>query len=304
MALDELRFRFLLGLILQRVRLFADLCVEFLFLKGDFAIRDHCLFFLACDVRVGLGDLNRLALGFLLDGVGGVRFRLLRVGANQHFRLLHGKLRVLHGNFLFCVRANGVCKLLRFRGGNRDIPLRVCFGDLRVFADLLDVVDTHVFNRARGILEILNVEVNDLDAELFHVGYDVFGDLSGNALTILYHFLESDGTHDLAHVAFEHLGHQCDHRFLTQPQQRFRRAVEQLGLTGNLDICNTVHADVDKLVGRHRFGGLHIDLHHVEREFIHALQKRETPAGFTDQDSALAETGDDKRGVRRGFEIP
>ena len=87
---------------------------------------------------------------------------------------------------------------MRSRDG--DISLSVGFCDLRVFADLFDVVDTHVLDCTRIILEVLNVEVYNFDSEFLHVGNDVFGYLFGNALSVLNHFFKPDRPHDFTHV--------------------------------------------------------------------------------------------------------
>ena len=225
---------------------------------------------------------------FLLNGISRVRFRLLGVRTDLHFRALDGEFGVLLGDLLFGLYLDGVCLLLRVRSRDGDIPLCVCLRDLRVFADLLHIVDSHVFDGAGVVFEILDVEVHHLDFQLFHVRYDVFGDFFGDALAVLHHFFQSDGAHDLAHVALEHLGDQADELVLPLAEERFRRAVDEFGIGGNFDVRHAVHVDVDEFVGGDGFRSLDIHLHDAEGKFIHPLEEQKVPARFTDQICAFS----------------
>ena len=188
-------------------------------------------------------------------------------------------------------------------GSDRDVALRVGFGNLRVFADLFYVVDTHVFDGTGVVAEVLNIEIDHLDPEFFHVGNDVFGDFFGDALTVLHHFFQADRTDDLAHIPFEDLRDQTDQFVLRFAEQRFRRAVKQRGIGRNFDVRNAVHVDVDEFDGGDGFAGFDVYLHHFQRKFIHALEKQNAPAGFSDQNTAFAPAGNDVRGVGRRFHI-
>ena len=158
-------------------------------------------------------------------------------------------------------------------GCDCDVALCVRFCNLCVFADLLDVVDTHVFNRAGIVFEVLNVEIHHFDAEFFHIGNDVFSNFLCNSLTVLNHFFESDRTDDFTHIAFEHLCDETHEFFLVHAQKCFCRAVEKHGVGRYLDICNAVNVDVDKFVRRDCFACLYVNLHDLQREFVHALEK-------------------------------
>ena len=164
---------------------------------------------------------------------------------------------------------------LRLRRGNRNVALGVCFGNLRVLADLLHVVDTHVFNRARAVFEILNIEVHHFDAQLFHIGHNVFRDFLRHALTILNHFFQSHRTDDFAHVAFQNLRYQRDEFLLIHVQKRFRRAPQKFGVGRNFDVRHAVYGNVDKFVRRHRLAGFYVYLHHAQRKFIQPFDKGE-----------------------------
>ena len=188
-------------------------------------------------------------------------------------------------------------------GGYRDVALCVCLCDLGVLSDLLDVVDTHVLDGSGIVLEVLDVEVDDLDAELLHVGDDVFGYLLCDALSVLNHFLEADRADDLAHITLKHLCDKADKLCLTHSEKRLGCALEQCGVGRHLYVGDAVNAHVDELVCRDSLGGLDIDLHYSQRELVDALEEGHSPAGFTDEYSLLSETGDDVRRVRRCLQI-
>ena len=78
--------------------------------------------------------------------------------------------------------------LLRICGGDRNIALRIRFGNLRVFTNLLYVIYTHVLDRSGIVFKVLNIEVYHFYTQLFHIGDDVFGYLFSNALSVLHHF--------------------------------------------------------------------------------------------------------------------
>ena len=240
----------------------------------------------------------------LLDRVRGVGFRLLRVGEDLHIRLLHRESRVLFGDLLLGFDADGVGFLLRVGGRDRNIALRVRSGDLCVLADLFDVLDAHILDGAGGVLEVLDVEVDDLDAELLHIGHDVLGDLLRDALTVLHHFFQADRTDDLAHITFEDLRDHGDHLTLLHAEQRLRRPFEIIALGRDLDVGDAVDRDVDELGRRDRFAGLDVHLHHAQRQTVDPLEERNAPPRFTDKDPLSPETRDDVGDVRRRLQVP
>ncbi len=174
---------------------------------------------------------------------------------------------------------------------------------MRIFADLLHVVDTHVFNGTGAVPEALDVEVHDFNAQLFHVRHHVFRDLLGHALAILHHFLQAHAAHDFTHVALQHLRYHGDQLGLLHAQQRFSRAGKQRRIGGDFHVGHAVHHHVDELVGGHGLAGLYVHGHYLQRQLIHALQEGDSPAGFTDQNALFAKAGDNKGCVRRGLEI-
>ena len=130
---------------------------------------------------------------------------------------------------------------------------------------MLHVVDTHVFNGARVVLEILDIEVYHFDAQLTHVGDHVFGDLLCYALPVLDHLLQPHRTDDLPHIALQHLGDHADQLRLAHPQQGFRGPLQQLCVRGDFDIGHAVYHYVDELVGGDSLTGFHVHLHHTQR---------------------------------------
>ena len=174
---------------------------------------------------------------------------------------------------------------------------------MRIFADLLHVVNAHVFNGTGAVPEALDVEVHDFNAQLFHVRHHVFRDLLGHALAVLHHFLQAYGAHDFTHVSFQNLGHQGDEFALLHVEQSFRRAKEQGFVRRDLDVGHAVHADVDKFIGRHGLGGLDVHLHHPQGDPVHPLEEGDPPTGLANENTAFAETGNDVGGIRGRFEI-
>ena len=255
---------FFFRLVKHCVRLLSDFCVELFFLDGNLALCNLRLFLFLCDVCVCGGDFYGFALRFLLYGVRRVRFRALVVRFYLHFRLLNVEFGVLLGDLLVRVHLHGVGLLLRLRSGDGDVALGVGLGDLRILADLLHVVDTHVLDRAGAVAEILDVEVDHLDAQLLHIGHDVLGDLLGHALTILHHFLQADRADDLAHIALEHLRNHGDQLVLLHAQERLGGAGEQHRIAGHLDVGHAVHHDVDEFVGGHGLAGLDVHRHDLQ----------------------------------------
>ena len=299
----EFRFRFFRDAIIFRVRLFSDFRVELLFLYGDFRLRDFRFLFSARDVRVRFRDFDRLALVFLLNGISGVRFRFFGIGADLHFRLLNDEFGVLFGDLFIRFHFHGVCLFLRLRGSDRYVALGVCFGDLGVFADLFHVIDTHVFDRSRSVLEVLNVEIHHFDAQFFHIGHDVFRNFFRYALAILHHFFQSHRAYDFAHIAFQHLRNEGDEFLLIHVQQRFRRFSQQFGIGRNLDVRHAVYGDVDKFVRGNGFARFYVHLHHAQRKFVEPFDKGDTDTRFTDENTAFPEPRDDIRRIGRGFDI-
>ena len=134
------------------------------------------------------GSPRWFSAGSPVGWVSGVGLGLLGVGHDLHLGLLDRQLGVLLGNFFLGLHFDGVGLFLGLGGGNGNVPLGVGLGDLGVFADLLHIVDTHVFNGTGAVPEILDVEVDHFDAQFFHVGYYVFRDFLGHALAVLDHF--------------------------------------------------------------------------------------------------------------------
>ena len=238
-----------------------------------------------------------------MNGVCGVCFCTLGLGLDLHISLLNSKLCILLGNLLFRLNANGVCLLLCVCGCNRDVSLRVCLCDLCVLANLLNVVDTHVFNGSGAVFEVLNIEVYNLNTELFHIGNNVFGDLLCNALTVLNHFLQTYRTNDLTHVTLKHLCNKLNEVCLAQIQKRFGCASQKLGVRGNLDVCNAVNGYVDELVCGNSFTCFNVYLHNAQGETVNTGEERHAPTGFTDQDLLFAKTCNDVSSIRGSFEI-
>ena len=90
---------------------------------------------------------------------------------------------------------------------------------------------------------------------------------------------------------------------MTQVEQRFRCASEELGVRRDLDVGNAVNGYVDELVGGNSLTRLYVNLHNAQGETVNTGKERHTPAGFTNQNFLFAKTCDDVSGVRRCFEI-
>ena len=303
LALDEVCLCASFGLILQRVCLLLDLRVQLALLDGDLLLLQLRLLFAAGDVGVGLCHLDGLTLLLLLYGIRGVCLCALRIGAHLHLCLLNGEGGVLLCDLLLRLDLHGVRLLLCLGGRDGNIPLGVRLCYLGVLPDLLHVVDTHILDGTCAVLEVLDIEVDYLDAQLFHIGHHVLGDLLRYALTVLHHFLQTHRAHDLAHITLQHLGHQSDHLLTALSQQRLCRSLEQLGVGGNLDVCHTVHRYVDELVGGDCLRGLDVHLHYAERELIHTLEEGYSEACSTYENTALSKTRNDVRGIRRRLQV-
>ena len=300
---NQIRCCFLFRLVALRIRLLANLRVQLALHQRNFLFGELSFLFAARNVRIRASNLNGLSLIFLLNGICRVRLRAFCIGANAHFALLNRQFHILFGNVLFGFNAHGVGLLLRLRGRDCDVALRVCFGNLRILADLLDIVDTHVLDRAGAVLEVLNIEVHDLNAQLLHIGHDIFSDLLCNALPVLNHFLEAHGADDLAHIALEHLRDHRDQLLPRHSKQRLRRARQQLGIGRNLDVRHAVDDDVDEFVRRNRLTGLYVHLHDLQGELIHAFEERDSPSRPTDQNPLLPRARNDVSRIRRRFQI-
>lgn len=194
---DKICLRLLFSLIFQGIGFFTDLGIKLLLLKEDLLFGKLSLFLASCDIGIGRCDLDGLSLLLLLDIVSGVCLGAFGIGTAFHIRLLDGKCGILLGDRFFGIDLDGVRLLLCLCLGDSYIALCVCLCDSSGLADLLDIIDTHILDRARVILKVLNIEVYDLNTEFFHIGDDVFGDLFGNTLTVLHHLLKSDRTDDL-----------------------------------------------------------------------------------------------------------
>ena len=256
------------------------------------------------DLCLCVRDLDQLTLCLLLNGISGVRLGTLAVGADLHLRLLDGESRILLGDFLLRLDLDGVRLLLCLARRDGDVALGIRFRNLRVLADLLHVVDTHVLNGTGAVLEVLDIEVYDFNTEFFHIRHDVFRNFLGNALTILHHFLEPDGADDLTHVALQHLRDQRDELALPHVEERLGGALEQFRVGGNLDVRDTVNRDVDELVRRDGFTRLDIHLHDAQRQLVEPLEEGDAETGAPDEDPTAGQPRDDIRRVRRRLDIP
>ena len=274
-----------------------------LFFQNDSLIRKFGFLFLFGDVGFGFGDFDRLSLVFLLNGISRVSRRLFGVRLNFEFGLLHGKGGVLFGDLLFRLHLYGVRFFLRVGRRYGDISLRVRFCDLGVFADLLHVVDTHVFDRSGVVLEVLNVEVHDFYAEFLHIRNYVFGNLFSDALSVLNHLFKPYRTHDFTHVTLENLSYEAYEFGLIHSEKGFRRFFEKFGVGRNFNVRNAVHVHVYKFVRGDGFARFNVHLHNSERNFIHSFKERHSPAGFTYKNSLFKRTRNYVSGVRRGFKI-
>ena len=172
-----------------------------------------------------------------------------------------------------------------------------------MLADLLHVVDTHILNGPGLILEVLDIEVYHLKAQLLHVGDHVLRDLFCHALAVLDHFLQAHGAHDLPHVALQHLGHQAHQLLLALAQQALGGQLQELRVAADLHVGHAVHADVDELVGGDGVRGAHVHLHHPQGQLIHPLEEGDPPAGPSDEDALFAKAGDDVGRIRRRFQV-
>ena len=97
---------------------------------------------------------------------------------------------------------DGIGFLLRIGSGDRDIALGVRLGNLGIFADLLHIVNSHIFNGSGRIFKVLDIEIHHFDAQFLHIRHHILGNFFCDALPILYHLFESDRTDDFTHVAF------------------------------------------------------------------------------------------------------
>ena len=179
----------------------------------------------------------------------------------------------------------------------------ICLGNLGIFADLFHIVNTHILNGTGSVFEVLNIEVHHFNSQLLHIGHHILGDLFGNALPVLNHFLQANRTDDFPHIAFQHLGDQAYQILFGHSEQRFRRTVQQLRIGRNLDVGNPVYGHIDEFVCRHCLGGLHIHLHHLQGQFIHPLKEGNPKAGFSDEYPALAHARNNVGSIRRRLRI-
>ncbi len=129
-------------------------------------------------------------------------------------------------------------------------------------------------------------------------------DLLGHDLALLHHFLQTDGAHDLTHITLQHLGDQEDELALVHAQQGLGGLLQKLGIRGDLDVGDTVHGDVDELVGGDSLAGLDVDLHHIQGELIQTVKEGDPQTGAADEDLLLlALTRDDVGAVRGGLDV-
>ena len=245
--------------------MFSYLGVKLSFLDRNFALGYFRLFFLLCDIGVCSGDFYRFTLRFLLNGIRRVRFRAFIVCLYLHFRPLNVEFGILLGNLFLSFYLYRVRLFFGMSGCDCDISLSVCLCDLRVFAYLLHVVDTHVFDGPGVVLKVLNIEVYHLDTQFFHIRNNVFGYLLCNALTILDHFFQTNRTDYFTHVTFKHLRDEAYQFVLALSEQRFRRTIEKKGIGRYFDVGNTVNVYVYKFVGGNRFAGFYVHLHYFKR---------------------------------------
>ena len=258
---NQIGFCLFFCLILHSVSLLADFCIQLFLFKGNFLFCQLSFLFTTGNIRIGTGNLNRFTLVFLLNRISSVCLCLFGICHDLHFSLLDKQLSVLLGNLLFSFDLDGVGLLLCLRGCNGNIALCVGLGNLCVFTDLFDIVDTHIFNGTGIVLKVLNIEVDNLNAQLLHIRNNVFGNLFRDALTVLNHLFQSDRTDDFTHVAFQHLGHQVNQVNLFHSQQRLCGPFQQLRIRRDFDVRNAIDRNVDKLIGRNSVCRLDIHLH-------------------------------------------
>ena len=253
---------------------------------------------------VDSGGLNALLLLLLLDGIGSVGLGLLGVGSDLQLCLLDLQFIVLLGDLGVGHDAGLVGGLVGFRLGNGHVTVSLGLGDGRVLLDEGGVVGTQVTDQAVLVCDILDVAGQDLDAQLIHVLGRFLHHLIGEGVTVGVDFFQRQCADDLTHVALERVLQVHGDVGCLLVQEVLGCQLDALLGGGNTDLGNSVHIDVDEVVGRHGLLRLDVHRHLAQIQLIQTLKEGDADTGPANQDlTFFFQAGDDVRLIGRCFHI-
>ena len=240
----------------------------------------------------------------LLDGIGGVGLGLLGVGGNLQLRLLDLQFVVLLSDLGVGHDAGLVGGLVGFRLGDGHVTVGLGLGDGRVLFDEGGVVSTQVTDQTVFIRHVLDIAGQDLNAQLIHVLGRLLHHLIGEGVTVGVDLFQRQCADDLTHVALERVLQVHGDVSCLLVQEVLGCQLDTLLSGGNTDLGNSVHVDVDEVVGRHGLFRLDIHRHLAQIQLIQTLKEGDTDTGPANQDLTLFfQAGDDVRLIGRCFHI-
>ena len=224
-------------------------------------------------LRSGALGFQGLAAAFLLYLVGQVRLGLGTVLGGAVLGPAQLQLLVLLGDVGIGLGTGLVALLVGDGLADQGVALGLSPGDVRVPLLFGDVAHRQGVQHAVVIREILDGQVNDLQAHVLHVGGGGPLGLLGKLVPVLHQVGDGHPADDLTHVAFQHLhGHRGDVRLLPA-QELLRRRGHGYVVAANFDIGHAVHHHADVLLAGHGLGGLDVHLHDAQVQLVHPFKE-------------------------------
>ena len=216
----------------------------------DLLTLELCLTFRFLYLCVDCSFLHRFFLFLLLNLVGGIGNSLLDILCLFQFRLFDGKLVLPFCDFKLCLNLCVVRFLRCFRLFYGNIAVSQRFRDTRILSDLRHIIRTEVFNKSALIGDILDVQGNDGNAELFHIDRRALHDLRGKSVPVRIDVPKGDRADDLAKISFQGIL-QCSRDISWRHIEEVSGSNKYIFISRtDHDLRDSIHGDIDEIVRR------------------------------------------------------
>ena len=174
---------------------------------------------------------------------------------------------------------------------NSHIALGNSLTNRSILADFRRIICTQINNQAVIVNNILDIAAQDADAQLFHILGSLLQYFIGEGITVNVNLLQIQRTDNLTHITFKRiLQAACNIRRLHIQKVSCRQVDTVFLINDNLSNC--INLNIDKVIGGNALAGFDVNGHLAQIQHIHALQKRDFKAAYTNKDTrVLRQTG-------------